>query len=134
MIHSSDEDPEKPWFGRLMLLARLCLATGCGPWHDFALVWYVDEFRPQREHVIGARHFVFYGTRPDVVRLDSILQPCHLLPSPLRRTFGGKHVFVALPYGITHESTRAGWTYDEEGGEEHEMAGEEGADGADGDF
>ena len=125
MVDSGDR--EAPWFGRLMLLAKVCLATVRGPWHDFALVWYVNEFHPQRELVIGARHFAFYGTRPDIVRLDSILQPVHLLPAPLQRQ--GKPVFVALPYGITHDSTRIGWTYEEEEDEEEEEHGEVAARG-----
>ena len=113
MIDSGEE--QDPWFGRLMQL--FCIGTlPRGPWWEFALVWYVNEFTPGREHVIGARHFTFHGSRPEIVQVESILQPAHLLPSPIKSR--GEMVFVALPYGLTHESTRVGWTYDEEEDEE----------------
>ena len=122
MLDSSDVS--NPWFGHLMLLfsARPQDAERA-PWQNFALVWYVQEKNMLRDHVLGARHFQYYGTQPEVVELAAILQPSLLLESPKQHQ--ERPVFVALPYGVTHDSTRVGWTYDEGEGEDEGAAASE---------
>ena len=109
-----------PWFGKLALLfAARRAGMGNRPWENFALLWYLGEVHPHRAHVREARHFQYYGVQPEVVELTSILQPCGLLRSPLEHNH--LPVFLALPYGATHDSTQVGGAEGEGGdGEEGE--------------
>ena len=121
MLDSGDK--ERPWFGRLLAL----LSMDCNGRKNlsYALVQYLEDVVPVREHVIEARHFRYAHTQPTLVSLGSILQPAYFLTSPLRHRRDGALIFLAQPYGVSHASTTVGWEYESDTDGDSDSTGDE---------
>ena len=95
-VRTTGDADDEWWYGRLVLLLS---CTVLGVPRQFAIIHWLEEVHPARDHVLGARHFRFWRPEPRAELLSTVWRRATLVTSP--RTEGITPIFMQLPYGST---------------------------------
>ena len=95
-VRTTGDADDEWWYGRHVLLVS-CTVLGVA--RQFAIIHWLEEVHPARDHVLGARHFRFWKPEPRAEQLSIVWRRATLVTSP--KTEGIAPIFLQLPYGST---------------------------------
>ena len=95
-VRTTGDEEDEWWYGRLVLLLS-CAVLGVQ--RQFAIIHWLEEVYPPRDHVLGARHFKFWKPEPRAEILSTVWRRATLVTSP--KAEGMTPIFLQLPYGNT---------------------------------
>ncbi len=84
------------WYARILLLFA---AQVNHVWKEFAVLHWLKDFEPTREHVVLARHYKYWRPKPVVESMSTLWRRARFISSPM--VDGNDTVFLSLPYGAS---------------------------------